>query len=373
MESLRDDLKVLVMSATLDGMAVANLLGEAPVIRSEGRAWPVTTRHATPRAGRLSGPGSHRALVDHVARAVIETIATESGSVLVFLPGAGEIRQAEALLRTALPADVSLHPLHGSMPVEAQDAAIAPAPAGRRKVVLATSIAETSLTIEGIRVVVDSGLMRIPRFSPRTGMTRLETVRVSRASADQRRGRAGRLEAGVCVRCWSAADDAGLVPYTRPEILDADLAPLALDLAGAGFADPAELRWLDPPPDAAFAQATELLRLLGATDDAGRITPHGRAMARLGTHPRLGHLLLRAAESGAAFGRDRRRAHRVARGARHSARRRRAATCRCATAAGRACARHGRRHARRCRGGSWRGASRARGGAGMGATRALGS
>jgi ATP-dependent helicase HrpB len=300
MESLRDDLKILVMSATLDGIAVAKLLGQVPVIRSDGRVWPVTTRHAIPRAGRQSGRSWHRALVDHVARVVIETIAAEPGSVLVFLPGAGEIRQAEALLRSELSADVSLHALHGSLPVEAQDAAIAPAPAGRRKIVLATSIAETSLTIDGIRVVVDSGLMRIPRFSPRTGMTRLETVRVSRASADQRRGRAGRLGAGVCVRCWSAAEEAGLVAYTRPEILDADLAPLALDLAGAGFTDPSELRWLDPPPDAAFSQATGLLRLLGAIDDAGRITPHGSAMARLGTHPRLGHLLLRAAESGAA-------------------------------------------------------------------------
>jgi ATP-dependent helicase HrpB len=300
MESLRDDLKVLVMSATLDGIAVATLLGSVPVIRSEGRAWPVATRHAAPRAGRSPGPGSQRAFIDHVARVAIETVATETGSVLVFLPGAGEIRQAEALLRTALPAGMSLHALHGSLPIEAQDAAIAPAPAGRRKIVLATSIAETSLTIDGIRVVVDSGLMRIPRFSPRTGMTRLETVRVSRASADQRRGRAGRLEAGVCVRCWNTADEAGLVAYTRPEMLDADLAPLALDLAGAGFADPSDLRWLDPPPAAAFGQATALLRLLGAIDGAGRITPHGSAMARLGTHPRLGHLLLRAAESSTA-------------------------------------------------------------------------
>jgi len=299
MESLRDDLKVLVMSATLDGVAVATLLGSVPVIRSEGRAWPVTTRHAPPRAGRGPAPGMRRAFIDHVARVAIETVRKERGSVLVFLPGAGEIRQAEALLRTALPAEMSLHALHGSLPIEAQDAAIAPAPAGRRKIVLATSIAETSLTIDGIRVVVDSGLMRIPRFSPRTGMTRLETARVSRASADQRRGRAGRLEAGVCVRCWSAADEAGLVAYTRPEMLDADLAPLALDLAGAGFTDPSELRWLDPPPAAAFRQGTELLRLLGAVDDAGRIAPHGRAVARLGTHPRLGHLLLRAAESGA--------------------------------------------------------------------------
>ncbi|MBP9897459.1 MAG: ATP-dependent helicase HrpB, partial [Gemmatimonadales bacterium] len=200
----------------------------------------------------------------------------------------------------ALPSDVSVQPLYGMMEGSAQDAAIAPAPAGRRKVVLATSIAETSLTIDGIRVVVDGGMMRIPRFSPRTGMTHLETVRVSRASADQRRGRAGRLMPGICVRCWSAGEEAGLVPQTRAEILDSDLAPLALDLAAAGFADPTALRWLDAPPAAAFAQGRDLLTLLGALDGAGGLTAHGQAMAGLGTHPRLAHLLLRAREGGAA-------------------------------------------------------------------------
>ena len=296
-ESLRDDLKLLVMSATIDGVAVARLLGDVVVVRSKGRGWPVTTRYAPPRPEQ-SAAGRRQDIALHVAHVVRDVIATEAGSVLVFLPGAGEIRRVEELLRGTLPPDVSLHALHGSLPIEAQDEAIAPAPPGRRKIVLATSIAETSLTIDGIRVVVDGGLMRIPRFSPRSGMTRLETARVSRASADQRRGRAGRLEPGVCVRCWSAADDAGLVPYTRPEMLDADLAPLALDLASAGFPDPAELRWLDPPPMAAFAQAQELLRLLGALDDRGRITPHGTAMARLGTHPRLAHMLVRAGQSG---------------------------------------------------------------------------
>ena len=274
------------MSATLDGDAVARLLDNAPVIRSEGRAFPVATQY------RPASPGAR--IEGHVAQTVREVLATESGSVLVFLPGAGEIRRVEAMLKNGLPADVSVHTLHGSLPPEHQDAAIAPAASGRRKVVLATSIAETSLTIEGIRVVVDAGLMRVPRFSPRTGMTRLETVRVSRASADQRRGRAGRLEPGSCWRCWSAADDAGLVPWTRPEMLDADLAPLALELAAAGFPDPAELRWLDPPPAPAFAQGRELLTLLGALDTAGRLTSHGIAMAALGTHPRLAHLLLRA-------------------------------------------------------------------------------
>ncbi len=291
-ELFRDDLRLLVMSATLDGAAVATLLGDAPLVESAGRAFPVETRHAAARGGvRLEA---------HVAQVVREVLATETGSVLVFLPGAAEIRRVESLLRDgALPSDVSVHPLHGMLEGSAQDAAIAPAPSGRRKVVLATSIAETSLTIEGIRVVVDGGMMRIPRFSPRTGMTHLETVRVSRASADQRRGRAGRLMPGVCIRCWSTGEEAGLVPQTRAEILDSDLAPLALDLAAAGFADPAALRWLDAPPAAAFAQGRELLTLLGALDAAGALTSHGQAMAGLGTHPRLAHLLLRAREGGA--------------------------------------------------------------------------
>jgi ATP-dependent helicase HrpB len=299
-DSLRDDLKILVMSATLDGIGVARVLGDAPVIRSEGRTWPVLTRHVPMHPDQPAATGFQRrtALEGHVARVVRDVVAEEPGSVLVFLPGAGEIRRVEELLRGTLPRDVSLRPLHGSLPIAMQDAAIAPVLPGQRKVVLATSVAETSLTIEGIRVVVDSGLMRIPRFSAGTGMTRLETVRVSRASADQRRGRAGRLEPGVCLRCWSAGEDAGLIPYTRPEILDADLAPLALDLASAGFAGPGELRWLDQPPIAAFAQAVELLQLLGALDASGRITAHGVAMADLGTHPRLAHMLLRAHESG---------------------------------------------------------------------------
>lgn len=292
---LRDDLRVMVMSATLDGDAVSRLLHDAPVIRSEGRAFPVETVHRPmPPSGRIEG---------HVAQVVREALATEPGSVLVFLPGAGEIRRVEGLLANGLPPDVSVHPLHGALSPTQQDAAIAPAASGSRKVVLATSIAETSLTIEGIRVVIDSGLMRIPRFSPRTGMTRLETVRVSLASANQRRGRAGRLEPGSCWRCWSAADNAGLVPYTRAEILDADLAPLALELAAAGFADPASLQWLDPPPAAAYAQGRELLTLLGALDDAGRLTSHGREMAALGTHPRLAHMLLRARAHSAASAR----------------------------------------------------------------------
>lgn len=288
---LRDDLAVLVMSATLDGARVAALLGDAPRITSEGRDFPVTTRFVPSR------PDAR--LEDHVARTVREALADEAGSQLVFLPGAGEIRRVEERLTGTLPANVDLYPLHGSLPPAQQDAAIAPSPPGRRKVVLATNVAETSLTIDGVRVVIDSGLARVPRFSPRTGMTRLETVRVTRASADQRRGRAGRTEPGVCLRCWHAAEDAGLIPDARAEILDADLAPLVLDLAAAGFTDPAELPWLDAPPPAAWQQGRELLQLLGALDVHGRPTPHGTAMSELGTAPRLAHMLVRAREHGA--------------------------------------------------------------------------
>ncbi|HSU15589.1 ATP-dependent helicase HrpB [Longimicrobium sp.] len=286
---LRDDLRVLVMSATLDGGPVARLLGDAPVVTSEGRAYPVETRWLARRPeGRIEAV---------TARAVRDALETEEGDVLVFLPGAGEIRRVEEMLAAdGLPRGVRIHPLFGNLPQEAQDDAIRPSPPGWRKIVLATSIAETSLTIEGVRVVVDSGLMRVPRFSPRTGMTRLETVAVSRASADQRRGRAGRLGPGVCRRLWTEAEDAALQPFRPPEILEADLAPLALELAAWGVADPAELQWLDPPPAAAFAQARELLRELGALDAAGAATPHGRAMAALPLHPRLAHMLLRAKE-----------------------------------------------------------------------------
>ncbi len=283
--------RILVMSATIDGAAVSGLLGDAPVITSEGRRFPVVTSHHPARAGER--------LEAQVARVVRDALSAEPGSLLVFLPGTAEIRRTAELLRD-LPPTIEVHPLHGALPADQQDAAIAPAPPGRRKVVLATNIAETSLTIEGIRVVVDGGWHRMPRFSPRTGMTRLDTVRISRASAEQRRGRAGRLEPGACYRCWSAAEEQGMAAFDPPEIVAADLAPLALDLAAAGFDDPTLLPWLDPPPAAAFRQARDLLTLLGALDTAGHLTPHGRAMADLGTHPRFAHLLLRAREDGAA-------------------------------------------------------------------------
>lgn len=289
---VRPDLRILVMSATLDGASVSALLDDAPVVTSEGRAHPVAIRY--------DGRRDERRVEDAVAIAVRAALAHDPGSVLAFLPGAAEIRRcAASLTRGALPVDVEVLSLYGDMPAEAQDRAIAPVPAGRRKVVLATSIAETSLTIEGVRVVVDSGLSRVPRFSPRTGMMRLETVRVSRVSAEQRSGRAGRTAAGVCHRLWFAEEDAHLPARSIPEILETDLAPLALDLAVAGIVDPAELRWLDAPPAAALSQARKLLTELGAITVALHITSHGMEMASLGLHPRLSHMVLRARARGA--------------------------------------------------------------------------
>src|SRR5713226_2954414 len=294
--ALREDLRVIAMSATLDPGPVSQRLGGAPVIESAGRMFPVDTRYLDREsAGRIE---------DAVASTVRRALADESGSALVFLPGVGEIRRVEERLRD-LGANVDVALLYGDLSPADQDRAIAPSPAGRRKVVLATSIAETSLTIEGVRIVIDGGLMRMPRFSPRSGMTRLETVRVSQASADQRRGRAGRLEPGTCYRLWTEEAQRGLPPFTPPEILGADLAPLTLELALWGASD-ATLPWLTPPPAAALTAARALLSDLGALDESaalraggsGAITPHGRAMARLGQHPRLAHLVLKGRELG---------------------------------------------------------------------------
>ncbi|HYD31963.1 MAG TPA: ATP-dependent helicase HrpB [Azospirillaceae bacterium] len=286
--ALRDDLRLLAMSATLDGGPVARLLGGAPLITSEGRAFPVETRHLDAPAGRIE---------DAVAAAIRRALAEEPGNVLVFLPGVGEIRRTEAILAgSRLGPDIVLAPLYGDLTADAQDRAIQPSPPGRRKVVLSTAIAETSLTIEGIRIVVDSGLMRVPRFDPRSGMTRLETIKVSQASAEQRRGRAGRLEPGVCYRLWPEPQQRALAAFNTPEILEADLAPLALELAQWGVGDPASLPWLDSPPAAAYAQARDLLRRLDALDDAGAITAHGRRMAGIGVHPRLAHMMLKGKE-----------------------------------------------------------------------------
>lgn len=294
---LRPELRILVMSATLDGDRVARLLGDhaepAPVVRSSGRMFPVDTRH---RASR----GDER-MEATVVRAIRESLEADTGDVLVFLPGMGEQRRvAERLSGDPLLRDyhATVHVLHGSMPMAEQDAAISAAPTGERKVVLATSIAETSLTIEGVRVVIDSGWSRLPRFDARAGLTRLETIRVSRASADQRRGRAGRVAPGVCYRLWDAAEDHVLVPRTRPEILDADLSSLALELANAGVQDAAALRWMDAPPVGALAQARELLQQLGALDATLRITTHGKRVASLPLAPRLAQLLLGAEQRG---------------------------------------------------------------------------
>ncbi len=296
-QHLRPSLRILVMSATLDGEQVARLLGPSgapvPVVRSEGRAFPVDTRHRPPRPDdRLEAA---------TARVIREALVNDAGDILVFLPGMGEQRRvAERLTGDALLVShhATVHVLHGSLPLAEQDAAIAASPRGRRKIVLATSIAETSLTIEGVRVVIDSGWSRLPRFDARAGLTRLDTIRVSRASADQRRGRAGRVAPGVCYRLWDAAEDHVLVPRTRPEILDADLSSLALELADAGVHDPASVRWMDQPPAGAFAQARDLLSQLGALDANGRITAHGKRMSALPLAPRLAHLLLGAEQRG---------------------------------------------------------------------------
>lgn len=281
---LRPDLKILVMSATLDGEAVGNLLN-APVIVSQGRMFPVEVRYI---AREPTTPLAPRA-----ATAVREAVSAHEGDILVFLPGGAEIRRTQALLSDLAPS-LDIFPLYGDLAWEAQDRALRPG--SRRKIVLATPIAETSLTIEGVRVVVDAGYARVPQFDPATGLTRLATVRVARASAEQRAGRAGRLGPGICYRLWTESVQRGLLAHPLPEIRTADLTGLALDLALWGADDPQTLTWLDPPPSGALAQARELLRDLGALDDTYRITPAGREMAALPLHPRLSHLI-RAGEA----------------------------------------------------------------------------
>ncbi len=291
--ALSEDLRLLVMSATLDGARVRGLLGDAPLIESQGRAFPVVTRYV--------GRDRHARIEDEVARATLEALDRETGSALVFLPGQGEIRRvAETLEARIRRPDVDVAPLYGALDSRAQDRAVEPAPPGRRKIVLATSIAETSLTIEGVRIVIDSGFMRVPRYEPDIGLTRLETVRVSRANADQRRGRAGRVEPGVCVRLWEEAATGGLQAYAAPEILSADLSGFLLDCAVWGETDPARLAFLDPPPRAALNEARALLGAIGALDADGRITGEGRAIARLALPPRLARMVVDAARSGEA-------------------------------------------------------------------------
>ena len=292
-EALREDLRILVMSATLDGARVASLMPGATLIESEGRAFAVETRYL--------GRDPTARIEDAVARAIVGALADEGGSILAFLPGQGEILRVAARLEERVrDPDVDVAPLYGAMDARAQDRAVAPAQKGKRKIVLATSIAETSLTIEGVRVVVDSGLMRVPRYEPDVGLTRLETVRVSRANADQRRGRAGRVEPGVCYRLWEEAGTGGLAPFAQPEILAADLAGLALDLAVWGVADASTLRFLDPPPRAAFKEARALLASLGALDADGKVSDEGKAIAGLALPPRLARMVVDAARAGEA-------------------------------------------------------------------------
>ncbi|ESZ60369.1 ATP-dependent helicase HrpB [Mesorhizobium sp. L103C131B0] len=291
--ALRPDLRLLVMSATLDGARVAKLLSGAPVIESQGRAFPVDVRYDERPAGVP--------VEDAMAKAIRSTLAEESGSVLAFLPGQREIERTAERLQGRLGADTDIVPLYGQLDNTAQDAAIKPAPPGRRKVVLATSIAETSITIDGVRVVIDSGLSRLPRYEPASGLTRLETVRVSRASADQRAGRAGRTQPGVAIRLWRAEQTAALPAFTPPEILEADLSGLLLDCAAFGVADPASLSFLDPPPIPALNEARALLTALHAIDAAGRLTEAGGAMRKLALPVRLAHMVAEAAGGGHAL------------------------------------------------------------------------
>lgn len=290
--ALRPDLRLVVMSATLDGARVARLLGNAPVIESEGRSFPVEIRHEERGAGVQ--------IEDAMAKAIRDALASEPGSILAFLPGQREIERTAERLQGGIAANVDIAPLYGQLDGKSQDAAIRPAPAGRRKVVLATSIAETSITIDGVRVVIDSGLSRLPKFEPATGLTRLETVRVSQASAAQRAGRAGRTQPGVAVRLWRAEQTAALPPFTPPEILEADLSGLVLDCAAFGVADPASLAFLDRPPAPALAEARSLLLELRAIDPAGRLTESGHAMRRLALPVRLSHMVAEAARAGQA-------------------------------------------------------------------------
>lgn len=292
MGALRPDLRLIVMSATLDGARVAELLGDAPVLESAGRSYPVDVRYMD--------RSPNDTMETAVASAIQMLLRDESGSILAFLPGQREIQRVQDLLEGKVPANVDVVPLHGNLEGAAQDAAIRPAPTGRRKVVLATAIAETSVTIDGVTAVVDCGFSRLPKYEPDTGLTRLETVRVSRASADQRAGRAGRTAPGIALRLWRKEQTAALPAFTPPEILEADLSSLLLDCAAFGVTDPGTLAFLDPPPASAVAEARALLRNLGALDEAGRLTPEGAAMRKLALPVRLAHMVVVAAREGRA-------------------------------------------------------------------------
>ena len=290
---LRENLRLLVMSATLDGAAVAKLMGNAPIVISEGRSFAVEVRYAAPPRHTTK-----QQLLQHISNIITKIIHKETGSVLVFLPGVAEIRRVEQLLESSqLGEDTLITPLYGELNIETQELAIQPPPSSKRKIVLSTNIAETSLTIDGIRLVIDSGLVRTPRFNPSTALTRLETINISQASAEQRRGRAGRLEPGICYRLWPEGQH--LLTHTAPEIMEADLAPLALELSQWGCGNPQQLQWLNPPPEANYNQAQDLLKQLDALSSDGRITKHGKTMASLPLHPRLAHMVLKGKDIGA--------------------------------------------------------------------------
>lgn len=288
---LRKDLRILIMSATLDGLTITKLISGAKILKSEGRTHPVK---------KIYLAHTYKSPIERlVASTVIRALEKENGDLLVFLPGAREIRRVKTILEDSkLSEYVFVHTLYGDAPPQQQQAALTPASPGTRKVILSTSLAETSLTIDGVRVVIDSGLARSPRFDPRRGMSGLVTTQVSLASADQRCGRAGRQSPGVCYRLWTEARHKTLAKFSTPEILATDLAPLALDLARWESPGGENLRFIDPPPSAHLAQATTLLTQLGALDWAGKLTSHGREMSELGVHPRLAHMLIRGKELG---------------------------------------------------------------------------
>jgi len=296
-EALRDDLHILVMSATMDVTAVSELMGKAPVIVSKGKSFPVETIYVPPLDRKNRSVPVEIACVSVIRRALLET----NGDILVFLPGVKEIKILCSLLEKQSDPFIHVVPLYGNLSQKDQARAFRPSKQSERKIVVATSIAETSITIEGITVVVDAGLMRVPGFSSRAGMTRLETLRVSKAAADQRRGRAGRTKPGKCYRLWSEYDHQSLKPYTKPEIASIDLTGVALELAAWGVSDPGQLKWQNPPEEKPFTRAENLLKNLGALDEQGCITPHGKKMSSAGLHPRLAHMIIKADEKGQGF------------------------------------------------------------------------
>ncbi len=284
---IRDDLLLLAMSATLDTEKVAGTL-DAPVIESEGRQFPVETKYLGRTRDRIE---------DQMSAAIAKAVQAEQGSILAFLPGAGEIRRTAERL-SGLPASVSVHPLYGALSPREQDEAVRPAQAGHRKVVLATDIAESALTIEGVHVVVDAGLARVPEFEPSSGAQVLRTIRAAKANVDQRRGRAGRLGPGVCYRLWDEEETRGLIAAPRPEIMNADLSGLLLSIAEWGEDDPYRLTWLDAPPRGRIEAAREALTAFGAIDEAGKLTPHGKAMSALPLDPKYASLVASARSDG---------------------------------------------------------------------------